>query len=79
MSNSTEQITAWCQANGHWISADGRVTAEVAALILDRSPATLRNWRTAGEGPPYFQGARIKYRISDLAEYLEQFRITPTA
>ena len=74
-----QTITEWCRSNGHWISADGSVTAEVAALILDRSPATLRNWRTAKEGPPYYQGARIKYRISDLAAHLERNRVTPTA
>lgn len=76
--NIEQRITDWCNTKDHWISADGRVSPDTAAAILDRSPATLRNWRSAGEGPPFYSGARVTYRISDLAEWLEQFRCTPS-
>jgi len=45
-----------------------------AANILDLKPGTLRHWRCTGRvGQPKFVriGRQIRYRASDLAEYID--------
>lgn len=47
------------------------LTAQAAA-ILQRSPATLRNWRSSGFGPKYAKvGKRVMYREADVYEFIE--------
>lgn len=48
------------------------VTADVAAVLLDRSPRTLENWRTAGTGPAFYRTQPPSYRVLDLARHLER-------
>ena len=64
-------LLAWCEAAGHRVSADLAVDEETAAAILERSVNTLRNWRAANEGPPYRRRGLIRYRLADLAAYLD--------
>jgi predicted DNA-binding transcriptional regulator AlpA len=46
--------------------------AEVAAL-LGLKVSTLANWRWSGCGPPFLRlGRKIRYRPSDLADWLAQ-------
>lgn len=66
------------QRAGETITGDGRVSEVVAARLLGHHPDTLRNWRDAGEGPPYYKPAgRITYALRDLASFVEVARITP--
>lgn len=76
------ELRAWCRENGHHVTADGSVYEATAAAILDRSPGTLRNWRSSGAGsalPFYRHGrtGRTRYRLADLAELLEASRFDP--
>jgi len=44
-----------------------------AAARLGLQESTLRNWRYRGQGPKYVRlGNRIRYRVSDLDEYLDR-------
>jgi len=43
-----------------------------AAARVGVTPETLRNWRWRGDGPPYLKiGRRVRYRLVDLADYLD--------
>lgn len=46
---------------------------EGAAARVGVTAETLRNWRWSGHGPPYLKiGRRVRYRLLDLAEYLDR-------
>ncbi len=43
-----------------------------AARRLGLSAGTLRNWRVTGTGPLHIRvGGRVRYRLADLAAYLD--------
>jgi predicted site-specific integrase-resolvase len=43
-----------------------------AARRLGVESSTLANWRWSGRGPKYVKlGGRVRYRASDLADYLD--------
>jgi hypothetical protein len=49
-----------------------------ASEILCRAIQTIRNDRFLGQGAPYIKiGRSVRYRVSDLLEYLERHRIDP--
>jgi hypothetical protein len=50
------------------------VTSKHAAAFLDTTPAQLANWRMQRRGPPFVGGdARfVRYKISDLKDYMQQ-------
>lgn len=52
-----------------------------AALVLGVKTSTLAVWRSTGRyGLPYMKvGRLIRYRVSDLADFLEKFTNTKTA
>jgi len=51
-----------------------------AAQILGLSVKTLRRWRFAGRGPAFHKiGACVRYRLADLAEFIEAGRRQSTA
>jgi hypothetical protein len=61
------------------VTPDGRVSELVAAALLGRSPGTLRNWRSAGDGPQFVRlgvngGARVSYTLLALAEWMHTLR-----
>lgn len=66
------QLREWCAANGRIVSAGDRVDTETAAAILERSPSTLVNWRSSGQGPVCRRGGKIRYRLADLAAYIDR-------
>ena len=71
------------RTSGDPLTADGRVSELVAAALLNRSAATLRNWRSCGDGPAFVKfgvdgAGRVSYRLADLAEYLHILRATPS-
>jgi hypothetical protein len=48
----------------------GTVSTEDAARLLNRSARTLESWRSQGVGPVYLRGGKIRYALTDLAEFL---------
>lgn len=50
------------------------LTTEEAAAMLGLSPKTLRNWHSAGTGPPSVTiGLRARrYRLSDLLRFMAE-------
>ncbi|MHA1212611.1 MAG: helix-turn-helix transcriptional regulator [Candidatus Heimdallarchaeota archaeon] len=48
-----------------------------AAKYLCLSVQTIRNWRCQRKGPNYIKihGRAIRYRVSDLLEFIEQHRV----
>jgi predicted DNA-binding transcriptional regulator AlpA len=49
------------------------VPPEDAARRLGIEESTLANWRWNGRGPRYVRvGRRVRYRLADLAEWLDQ-------
>lgn len=67
-------LAVWCEECGHAIDAAGRVAEPVAAEILARSPRTLANWRSSGEGPAFYRGSPVAYALRDLAAFIERQR-----
>lgn len=52
-----------------------RMTPEKAAEFLGVSEATLRNWRSSGDGPPFFRVGRIFYWKRDVDRWLLSRRV----
>jgi hypothetical protein len=73
-----EQLRRWCRENGHVVLPDASVYEDTAARILDRSPGTLKNWRgRGGDQLPFYRhgrSGRIRYRLTDLADAIEEQR-----
>jgi hypothetical protein len=73
-------LKAWCDANRHHVAADGSVYEPVAAMILDRAPNTLSNWRVnGGMNVPFYRtppNGRVRYRLRDLADFIDGTRVT---
>ena len=67
-------LARWCRENGCNVSADGAVDEETAAALLERSPGTLTNWRAQNVGPPWYRRGRVRYRLVDLAAFLDDGR-----
>ncbi|MER9233638.1 helix-turn-helix domain-containing protein [Mesorhizobium sp. M0622] len=65
-------LRAACADMGIAITADGRVGEYGAAMLVGKSPQTLRNWRYAARPLPHSRiGGRIMYGLADLAAYLK--------
>ena len=62
---------------------DARATTiapDGAAARLGVTAETLANWRWRGEGPRHIRvGRRVRYRLTDLAEYLDERTRTSTS
>lgn len=53
------------------LSPERIVNTEAAAHLLNVSAVTLAKWRVTGEGPRFLKfGRSVKYRISDLQEWI---------
>lgn len=60
--------------------AGTRLTLPEAAEYLGLAPKTLRNWRSAGVGPPGFTvGARVWFHAGDLDEWIDQQKAAAAA
>lgn len=69
---SVDQIRADCLVAGMTVIPGDRVREDGAAMILDRAPGTLRNWRSAGCGPPFKTvRGRAVYEIADLIAFID--------
>ena len=54
------------------------LTEVEASDALRVSVRTLQGWRSQGRGPGYVRlGRAIRYRICDLAEWVDAHRVTP--
>jgi Helix-turn-helix domain len=50
-----------------------------AAAYLDAKPDTMRTWRYRRVGPPYLKfTGKIRYRLSDIKNFIEQSRVVPS-
>lgn len=62
---------------------DDRATTVSPAECAERiglKPSTLRNQRWRGDGPPFVRvGGRVRYRLVDIAEWLESRVRTSTS
>lgn len=74
---TTARLEAWCSANGHWVSPDGRCQEATAAAVLGIVPGTLRNLRCEGNAPTrfYLIRGRVSYSLHDLAAHIEDHRV----
>jgi hypothetical protein len=73
-----EQLRVDLARRGVRVTLAGLLRAVDAARFLDRAPKTLRNWRNAGDGPPYTAIAgRIYYALADLVAFVEAGRGRP--
>ena len=53
---------------------------EEAAAHVGLRPTTLANWRWRGQGPRYVKvGGRVRYRLTDLALWLDEQARTSTS
>jgi predicted DNA-binding transcriptional regulator AlpA len=56
------------------------VNTDAAAHLLNVSAVTLAKWRVTGEGPRFLKfGRSVKYRISDLEEWIQDQERESTA
>ena len=56
------------------------VDEHVAAKVLCKSVQALRNDRCSRKGPAYLKlGRSVRYKISDLFDYMERHRVDPEA
>jgi predicted site-specific integrase-resolvase len=55
------------------------LSAKDAAQFLDVHPVTLGVWRHEGRGPTYIKVSpqNVRYRLSDLEQFLEERTVTP--
>jgi len=62
---------------------EARATTESpkeTAVRLGVEPSTLANWRWSGRGPRHVKvGGRVRYRLVDIAEYLDRQTRTSTS
>ncbi|MFB0835722.1 helix-turn-helix transcriptional regulator [Arthrobacter halodurans] len=50
--------------------------AEATARLLEQSPKTLANWRSAGIGPPHYKiGRRVFYPKATLVEWVNAIKL----
>lgn len=54
-------------------------TPDEVAEYLQKTEKTLRNWRSAGIGPPYIkvEGGAIRYRWSEVEKWLTGQQVNP--
>jgi hypothetical protein len=75
---TAEALLVAARDAGMTVTGDGRVKESDAAALLGYNPETLARKRASGSGPVSygrgFAGARVSYRISDLAEWIESGR-----
>jgi len=65
---------AHCREHGVRVSGDMRVDEAAASELLGYSNGTLKNLRSEGKGPPWFKVHRCTYRLTDLAQWVEDQR-----
>jgi hypothetical protein len=64
----------------HQIIKEQVVDEYEAAKVLKKSVQTLRNDRCSRQGPAYLKlGRSVRYKVSDLFDYMERHRIDPEA
>jgi hypothetical protein len=73
---TVDELKAFCRDRGIIVHAGDRVDERTAAIILDREPGTLRNWRLQARPLPYLRSGlgrgRAYYRLSDLCEFMSR-------
>ena len=60
------------RALGETVTPDNRINARGAAVLIGRTQKTLRNWRTADEGPKFFVAGQVWYRIENVIDWLDE-------
>lgn len=72
-------LEANCRGSGVFITGDGRIAEEDAAVLLGFSVKTMQNKRQDGSAAVWFggRGRRVTYRLADLAAWIESGRVDP--
>jgi len=68
---TVDELRRWCLENGRVVLPVDRVREDTAAAILDRSPETLRHWRSNERPLPFtLIRGRATYHLADLADLI---------
>ncbi|MBS4800435.1 MAG: hypothetical protein KH046_06320 [Stenotrophomonas maltophilia] len=61
------------EAEGHYVTIDGRITEQTAASIIPCPASRLRRWRQEGKGPRFYQPAKTPwYYLGDVLAWIQQ-------
>lgn len=67
------QMRAWLADGGFVVRFDGTINEAAAAALLDRSPHTLRGWRSTDGRLPYRRTkAGVRYALTSILDYLDE-------
>lgn len=76
ITEAVERMEKVAQEKGYFVTADGRVSEEVAAEFIGVSFGTLKNWRCQGKAPRHYKKPVARcgssYRLIDIAEWIER-------
>lgn len=68
---SITEVRERLEATGHYVTIDGRVTEQTAAMLIPCPVSRLRRWRLEGKGPRYFQPAKTPwYYLGDVLKWI---------
>lgn len=68
---SITEVRERLEAIGQYVTIDGRVTEQTAAMLIPCPVSRLRRWRLEGKGPRYFQPAKTPwYYIGDVLKWI---------
>lgn len=68
-----DQVTERLAAQGFVVTLTGLVAEPAAAAVLGVARGTLRNWRCAGNGPPFVKiRGRVWYPLALLVEWIDE-------
>lgn len=67
---TVDDLREQIRRHGLSVGPDDTVGELAAALLVGRSPKTLRNWRSIGAGPEHETTGRARYRLEALWLFL---------
>jgi hypothetical protein len=78
VAETAEQLLRVAVERAVCVTADMRVSEADAAELVGYAAGSFKNLRSMQSGPPFFNrplaGSRVSYRLSDLAQWIEQSR-----
>lgn len=78
VAQTARQFQQAAKERSYFITADERVSEADAAELVGYASGSFKNLRSMGAGPAFFNrplgGSRVTYRLTDLAQWIEQSR-----